>query len=235
MSVPGYAHGIQTSFLATMNTRTHAARLAQAKTGVQTVAITPAATTAQASNQETFFDDVLDIVNPLQHIPVVSTLYRAATGDKIGDLERVAGDTLYGGLTGLGSSLANIAFKHITGKDFGDMVLSWLDIGGSNDNAPTAVASAHAATTDDKTAAAAQPSPTKIAAATAIAPAIAPASPKPMATPTPTRTSMLGDPKAFLASLKARNVDPALGMRALLAYQKSLGLTGQQTSIVAQP
>jgi hypothetical protein len=233
MSVPGYAHGIQTSFLATMNARAHAARLAQAKTGMQTVAITPAATTAQASNQETFFDDVLDIVNPLQHIPVVSTLYRAATGDKIGDLERVAGDTLYGGLTGLGSSLANLAFKHITGKDFGDMVLSWLDIGGSNDNAPTAVASAHATTTDDKTAAAVQPSPTKIAAATAARPAPAPASPKPAATPT--QTSMLGNPKAFLASLKARNVDPALGMRALLAYQKSLGLTGQRASIAAQP
>ena len=28
--------------------------------------------------------DFLDIINPLQHIPVVSTVYRAITGDKIG-------------------------------------------------------------------------------------------------------------------------------------------------------
>ena len=29
------------------------------------------------------FADVLDIINPLQHIPVVSTLYRSLTGDTI--------------------------------------------------------------------------------------------------------------------------------------------------------
>ena len=29
------------------------------------------------------FDDVLDAINPLQHIPIVSTIYRAITGDKI--------------------------------------------------------------------------------------------------------------------------------------------------------
>ncbi len=30
------------------------------------------------------FGDIVDIINPLQHIPVVSTIYREMTGDDIG-------------------------------------------------------------------------------------------------------------------------------------------------------
>ena len=37
------------------------------------------------------FSDVLDIVNPLHHIPVVSTVYRMITGDEIGMGARMAG------------------------------------------------------------------------------------------------------------------------------------------------
>ncbi|MBT5663730.1 MAG: hypothetical protein HOJ06_00205, partial [Rhodospirillaceae bacterium] len=37
------------------------------------------------------FGDVLDIINPLQHIPVVSTLYRELTGDEISPGARMAG------------------------------------------------------------------------------------------------------------------------------------------------
>src|SRR5205085_12696396 len=42
------------------------------------------------------FDDLIDIVNPLQHLPVVGTLYRAITHDTIKTPEKIAGDTLYG-------------------------------------------------------------------------------------------------------------------------------------------
>ena len=55
------------------------------------------------------FHDLVSIVNPLQHIPIVATLYRAMTGDTIKPLERVAGDSLYGGLWGFVSSVANVA------------------------------------------------------------------------------------------------------------------------------
>jgi len=72
------------------------------------------------------FHDLVSIVNPLQHIPVVSTLYRKLTGDTIKPLERIAGDTLYGGWMGLVSSVANLVFEKETGKDFGDTVLSLL-------------------------------------------------------------------------------------------------------------
>jgi len=84
------------------------------------------------------FGDLLDIVNPLQHIPVIGTLYRAITGDTIDTPEKLAGDTLYGGPMGAISSLADIGFKEITGKDFGDTILSWFT--GHHDDTPKAVA-----------------------------------------------------------------------------------------------
>ncbi len=49
------------------------------------------------------FDDVLDVVNPLQHFPIVGTVYRALTHDQIKTPEKIAGDTLYGGVMGLAS------------------------------------------------------------------------------------------------------------------------------------
>lgn len=101
----------------------------------------PAAAVALASKTDLSdfsFADFLDIVNPLQHIPVVSTLYRSITGDKIGTPEKIAGDTLYGGLIGLFASLADTAFKEITGKDVGDTVLAFL----TGDDAPVKTAAA---------------------------------------------------------------------------------------------
>lgn len=80
---------------------------------------------------------MLDIVNPLQHLPVISTLYRAITGDKIGKFEKVAGDGLYGGLWGAVSSVADLAFEAVTGKDFGDTVLALFK---SDSAKPSAVA-----------------------------------------------------------------------------------------------
>lgn len=70
------------------------------------------------------FSDVLDIVNPLQHIPIVSTLYRAITGDQIDPAARVAGGTLYGGPIGAAVSAVNVVVEHSTGKDIGDHVAS---------------------------------------------------------------------------------------------------------------
>lgn len=113
------------------------------------------AASAQTSKSESGFSfgDFLDIINPLQHLPVVSTIYRAITGDKIGDAEQVAGDALYGGLIGLGSSIANLIFKDATGKDFGDTVLAWAEdatgIHLGNDQ-PTALAEAKTPNKDAK-------------------------------------------------------------------------------------
>jgi hypothetical protein len=70
------------------------------------------------------FHDLLSIVNPLQHLPVIGTLYRKLTGDKIGIPEKIMGDTLYGGVSGFVSSVADAVFEKVTGKSFGDTVLS---------------------------------------------------------------------------------------------------------------
>ncbi len=66
------------------------------------------------------------MVNPLQHLPVIGTIYRAITGEHIGAVEKIAGDTLYGGLWGAVSSVADVAFEGITGKSAEDTVLGWF-------------------------------------------------------------------------------------------------------------
>jgi hypothetical protein len=74
----------------------------------------------------TFFD-ILDIINPLQHIPIVSTLYRAITGDAIDPVPRVAGGALFGGLIGAVSSLVNVVIDELTGNDLGEHVLALFE------------------------------------------------------------------------------------------------------------
>ena len=49
------------------------------------------------------FSDLLDVINPLEHIPIVSAIYRAASGDTISPGARVAGDALYGAAMGVAS------------------------------------------------------------------------------------------------------------------------------------
>lgn len=70
------------------------------------------------------FDDFLDIINPLQHIPGISSLYRELTGDEISPGARSIGGTIYGGGIGLAMSLVNSAVEEATGKDVGEHVIS---------------------------------------------------------------------------------------------------------------
>jgi hypothetical protein len=83
------------------------------------------------------FHDFLDAINPLQHIPVVSAIYRWLTGDVPGNVAQLAGDTLYGGPVGLATGLFGIAFKEETGKDPGGMAIALL---GGGSGAPSAAA-----------------------------------------------------------------------------------------------
>ncbi len=70
------------------------------------------------------FDDFLDLVNPLQHIPIVSSIYRELTGDTISEGARIFGGALYGGPIGLASAIGNSAVKQATSKDVGELALS---------------------------------------------------------------------------------------------------------------
>lgn len=66
--------------------------------------------------------DIVDIVNPLQHIPVLSSFYRNITGDEMGTVAKLAGDTLYGGAIGAAFSVADIAMNAITGVSTDEVV-----------------------------------------------------------------------------------------------------------------
>lgn len=72
------------------------------------------------------FRDVLDVINPLQHLPVISTLYRWITGDTIGALPRIIGDGLFGGPIGLVAGLFNASVKQESGKDVGEQVIAMM-------------------------------------------------------------------------------------------------------------
>ncbi len=71
----------------------------------------------EAADLSLDFGDLLDAVNPLQHLPGVSQIYRHATGDDIGLPARLAGGFLFGGPIGLLGSAAMAAFEAVTGDD----------------------------------------------------------------------------------------------------------------------
>lgn len=81
------------------------------------------------------FEDLLDVVNPLQQLPVVSSVYREATGEGISIPARLAGGFLFGGLPGLIGSAAMVAFEEVTGDSVLGHIGSLLE-----DEAETAVA-----------------------------------------------------------------------------------------------
>jgi hypothetical protein len=89
------------------------------------------------------FGTLLDIVNPLQHIPVVSTIYQKLTGDVASPAANLIGGALFGGTIGLAVAAADTALKGETGKDMGGHVLALFE----SDPSPTttAVAAADAA------------------------------------------------------------------------------------------
>lgn len=73
------------------------------------------------------FFDILDVVNPLQHLPGISSLYRELTGDIIDPAARIAGGALFGGPMGAIGSAANVLLKAATGKDAGKLILDLVD------------------------------------------------------------------------------------------------------------
>lgn len=68
------------------------------------------------------FGDIIDVINPLQHIPVISTIYRNLTGDELSPAARIAGGALFGGPIGFVASAANTAVLAFSGKDIGENI-----------------------------------------------------------------------------------------------------------------
>ena len=235
MPVPDFAHGIQISFLdsATRARMQSHAQAAAAGTPASTNTAV-AATGGPASGPPLTFDDLLDVVNPLQHLPIVSTLYRHYAHDEIKPLPKIAGDALYGGWMGLASSVADYAFEKFTGKSFGDTVLALVT--GDEGQPTTAVASTTATAKSTATATSSrQPIPAlspSAAPPTSQAPevrvAAATRAPLPLsgaAQPIPTIDAATLD--AFMTAVNNKGLPGDLGQRTVDAYRRSVGLQGQ--------
>ncbi|WOF75825.1 hypothetical protein QMT40_003503 [Parvibaculaceae bacterium PLY_AMNH_Bact1] len=92
---------------------------------------------ADTSDDGFSFDDFLDMINPLQHLPVISTLYREMTGDEMEPAARIVGGAIYGGPIGAGISVAEAVIEQVTGDDLGGHVMSMFQ---SSDTPPTMTA-----------------------------------------------------------------------------------------------
>ncbi len=99
------------------------------------------------------FREVLAALNPLQHIPIIGTIYRAVTGDVIPEAARRIGSFavsgLMGGPIGLLTNLALLAIEKATGIDpekIGEGILAGL---GLSSHDMTAVASSEPPSDDE--------------------------------------------------------------------------------------
>jgi hypothetical protein len=87
--------------------------------------ITPSTAQSQAEpdddSDETSFSHVLSDLNPLQYLPVVGTIYRAVTGDRIPEPMRLMGSFvasgLLGGPVGFAISAGSALVQHLAGID----------------------------------------------------------------------------------------------------------------------
>jgi len=70
------------------------------------------------------FKDILDIVNPLQHLPVIGSIYRYLTGDEPSGGARIIGDALYGGPIGFGTGVVSAMLTDSDGRDLGERILA---------------------------------------------------------------------------------------------------------------
>lgn len=75
---------------------------------------------------ELSFDDFVDIVNPLHHLPLIGFAYRSLTDDTISPHSRVIGGILFGGVMGGLMAAANSVAKQETGEDLGGHALAAL-------------------------------------------------------------------------------------------------------------
>lgn len=160
--------------------------------------------------EEDFFDHLWDVINPLQHLPVIGTIYRAATGERLDPIEKLAGGTLYGGLWGAVSAVAGLAFESLTGKSVEDTVMAWLD--GDDEVIPTAIAAANITP--------------KHSLPSGELPNLHYAE---VASAGPDTLEML----ALTGAMTAKGVDGETANRALYAYRRSMAVTTPYTPVIA--
>ncbi len=91
--------------------------------------ITPAKTdhkTSQTKEDNFSFWDMVDVINPMQHLPIIGNIYREITGDGIQPIARIAGGAIFGGIIGAASSIANVIVQETSGKDIGEHMMAMV-------------------------------------------------------------------------------------------------------------
>ena len=78
------------------------------------------------------FEDVIDIINPLHHLPIIGMVYRGITGDEIKPASQIIGGALFGGPVGAVTGTANAISEIQTGKDLAGNVMAIAGIGDKN-------------------------------------------------------------------------------------------------------
>lgn len=102
-----------------------------------TITIRPAAEAKESrvglfSENIPSFEDVLDAINPLQQLPVISSLYRAESGDGISIVSRLLGGALFGGPIGFLVAAVNAGIEAVTGSDVGEHMIAMFESEPSN-------------------------------------------------------------------------------------------------------
>ncbi len=84
------------------------------------------------------FDDFIDIINPLHHLPLISSVYRAVTDDQISAHARIIGGGIFGGGSGFVAAIANAIAEEISGRDIGDNLVA--AVFGEDESGPETIA-----------------------------------------------------------------------------------------------
>jgi hypothetical protein len=112
--------------------------MSRAQADFKAIEIRQQAATGQV-NQNFGFADFIDLINPLQHLPVIGDLYREATGDTINPAVKLVGGGIFGGPLGLISGAAQAIFEQANGEEVTQTIAGWF-----GDDAPvTANPTAH--------------------------------------------------------------------------------------------
>ena len=97
----------------------------QSQADTKTAELTTGSITTSKPEADDFgFEDMLDMINPLHHIPIISTIYQDLTGDTISAPAKIVGGGLFGGVTGLAGSLVDAIIEEVSGLDVGHHVLA---------------------------------------------------------------------------------------------------------------
>jgi len=73
-----------------------------------------------ADDEGLSFADFIDVINPLQHLPIISSIYRAVTSDEISLGARLLGGAPFGGPIGIIAAGFNAAFEEMSGGNIAE-------------------------------------------------------------------------------------------------------------------